>query len=587
MNRSTLISLFLITLISLYGVKALFHPGFYTSHDGEHQVLRLYHFDKAIKDGQIPPRWANYQILNGHGYPLFNFSYHAPWIMAEPLRLIGLSLTNTVKLMFVFTFLLSGLSMFFWLKELFAEFPAFVGGILYLWAPYRFSNIFVRASLGEATVFMFVPMIFYGLEKIKAKNSFIAVVVGAIGVGGLILSHALASFVFVLPILLYLLTSLFLSTRKKVYFRAPEASGARKDGRCRLLGTQPFHRQGGRHFLKASLLFLLGFSLSAYYLLPAFFEKKFTKFSLMYPSMFADHFVTLKQLIYSRWGYGFSFPGVENDDMAFQIGVAHWLSIFFAICLMAILIFLMKRKKFDKRPFLLGVCLFLSFCFSILMMLKASEPLWRCVVRFVPYDFPWRFLGLAVFSSSFLATWLTFYLRKLKKKKVALFLSLILIGLTFYANRNHLRVNQYLDHDEEYYEKITNSTSSYDELVPIWAKSEFFEQKSDLIEILKGEVDLENVKRKSDKISFTANTKDQDALLRITTLFFPGWKLFVNGKEREFNYQNSGMIEFKAPRGRSQVLLIFTKTPVRVLADVISFSALVFLALWNLKFRWR
>ena len=32
-------------------------------------------FDKVIKDGQIPPRWAGNQMLNGYGYPLFIFSY--------------------------------------------------------------------------------------------------------------------------------------------------------------------------------------------------------------------------------------------------------------------------------------------------------------------------------------------------------------------------------------------------------------------------------------------------------------------------------------------------------------------------------
>lgn len=191
------------------------HPGFYTSDDGEHQVLRLYHFDRAVKDGQIPPRWADYQILNGHGYPLFLFSYQAPWIMAKPFRCLGLPLTTTVKLIFILTFIFSGFFMFLCLTELFDKFPAFVGSILYLWAPYRFSNIFVRASLGEATIFMFTPMILYGVERIEKQSSFAEVIIGAIGVDGLILSHALASFVFIFPILAYFLFSGYYCQKKE------------------------------------------------------------------------------------------------------------------------------------------------------------------------------------------------------------------------------------------------------------------------------------------------------------------------------------------------------------------------------------
>ena len=556
MKRLTLFCLILIILISLFGVKALFHSGFYTSHDGEHQVLRLYHFDKAIKDGQIPPRWANYQMLNGYGYPLFIFSYHAPWIIGEPLKLIGLSLTDTVKAIFILTYLFSGLLMFLWLKKIFGRLPAFVGSILYLWAPYRFSNIFVRASLGEATAFMFVPLVFYGLDQINEKKNFRGILIGGFGLFGLILSHAMSTAVFIFPILIYLLVNLLLSKRKALFLK------------------------------RTVLLFLLGFSLSAYYTLPAFFEKKYTKFSQIFPLMFNDHFVTLKQLIYSRWGYGFSFPGIENDGMAFQIGIAHWLSLFFSVILISMaFLFRKKLKVLDREKVSNALCFLFSFFFSILMMVKISSPVWRFLTKFIPFDFPWRFLGLSVFSLSFLSAFAVWLTERFIGRKPAFLICLSLLVLAFYGNRNHLRVNQYIYHDDSYYEKITNSTTSYDEFLPIWINQKIGESKKDIVEILKGKASIKDLKQKSDKISFRVDTEEKDVDLRINTLFFPGWKLFVNGKKHEFDFERSGLIEFSPPIGYSEVLLIFTKTPMRIIGEIISFSALAFVVLWMLKFQ--
>ena len=89
----------ILTVISLVGSKALLHSGWYTSHDGEHQLVRQYIFDRAIKAGHIPPR-IDRQLLNGLGYPLMTFTYQLPFIIGEPFRLIGLSAQDTVKIVF-------------------------------------------------------------------------------------------------------------------------------------------------------------------------------------------------------------------------------------------------------------------------------------------------------------------------------------------------------------------------------------------------------------------------------------------------------------------------------------------------------
>ena len=85
--------LIIILLFSVWGMKALLHPGLFTAHDIWHQVVRLYYYYQAVNDGQIPPYWIS-QLANSFGYPLFFFSYHMPWIIGVILTKIGFDIPN-------------------------------------------------------------------------------------------------------------------------------------------------------------------------------------------------------------------------------------------------------------------------------------------------------------------------------------------------------------------------------------------------------------------------------------------------------------------------------------------------------------
>src|SRR3990167_10422274 len=100
-NKLTVITIITIIIIfGLVGSKALFHPGFYSSHDGEHQLVRQYIFDQGLKDGQIPVRFSR-QLYNGYGYPLFMFTYRLPFYAGEMLRLSGFSFADSIKAVFL------------------------------------------------------------------------------------------------------------------------------------------------------------------------------------------------------------------------------------------------------------------------------------------------------------------------------------------------------------------------------------------------------------------------------------------------------------------------------------------------------
>src|SRR3989338_10790443 len=128
MKRIDFFIIIFFLIISLFALRDLWGEGFYTSHDGSHQVARLYYFDKLLRDGQVPPRWVS-ELQNGYGYPLFIFSYQLPWFIAEPLYVAGFSIFDSIKLTFLIGFFLSGLSMYAFLKNTTGRMPAFAGAM--------------------------------------------------------------------------------------------------------------------------------------------------------------------------------------------------------------------------------------------------------------------------------------------------------------------------------------------------------------------------------------------------------------------------------------------------------------------------
>ena len=157
-----------IIIFGLWGAKALLHSGFYTSHDGEHQLVRQYIFEQGLKDRQIPVRF-NRQLYNGFGYPLFFFTYRLPFYFGEVFRFIGLSYADSIKSVFFIAFIASGLAMF-WFARRWGNLAGVISAILYMWAPYRFSVIFVRSALGEHMAAVLVPLLFASVIAGKKKN---------------------------------------------------------------------------------------------------------------------------------------------------------------------------------------------------------------------------------------------------------------------------------------------------------------------------------------------------------------------------------------------------------------------------------
>jgi len=535
----------LIFFLSIITLRNFFQPGFYTSHDGIHQVVRLYYFNQALSDGQIPPRWAG-GLLNGYGYPLFVFSYQLPWLLAQPFRLLNFSVFESIKAVFIFGYFFSGLAMYLYLKKIVGRGAGLVGTVIYLFAPFRFSNIFVRAAIGDATVFIFPPFLFLSLYSLQIKNkiSWQWIVLGAVSLSGMLLSHAM---VFLFYFFAFWLYCLFITVfRKKIKLIIPSV-----------------------------IITILTFGLSAYYFLPSFTEKNLTKFSqIMGPAHLGQYFLSLKELVYSTWGYG--VMRAQEGAMSLQLGFAQWLSVILFLLLVLFLHKKIKRKSFFQESLFFLVL----FVITIFLMLPVSKIFWQSISRIMVIDFPWRILSLSVFTSSVLAG---FFIAGLPNKRLKFICGFILIFLAFYANRNHLRINQVLDWPLDFYLKLERTTNTYDEYTPKWVNFDVNKKALSKIETSIPSTDLKIKEEKSNYLSFTLDLP-KETKVRINTIYYPGWEVFVDEVPTAIQY-DQGVIEFPVKAGKTEVVSRFRETPLRLFSDFLSVLTLSVIIFGFYKFK--
>lgn len=373
-KRNTIV--FLIIILSLPTFFRMLKPGIYSMQD--FHFFRLLQFDKCVKTLQIPCRWAPDAGL-GYGEPLFNFYGQLPYAIGEIYHLLGGNIIDSVKFLFILSLVGSSISMFFLARSVWKDdFAALISSIVYLYAPYRAVDVWVRGALPEAMAFVIFPLILLSIEK-KSLTWF------TVSVSILILTHNL-SFVMFLPII-----AVWIILRKS---------------------------------WKSVFGFLISVFVTAFYVLPVIFESKFVGLESTTSGYFdfRAHFVTLYQIFLSRfWGYGASTWGVE-DGLNLSIGLLQWMIPFIILVLVFV-----KRKLVSNKEFLV---LFVLGVFYLFLTHNKSTFIWQNVSYLSYIQFPWRFLGVATFCFA-LASGAVIQFFEKQRAIVSVFLVLTLILLSF------------------------------------------------------------------------------------------------------------------------------------------------------------
>lgn len=514
------IAISLLPFISIFASPLAPH-----THDSPVHFARMAAYYKALAEGQILPRWAG-ELNYGYGMPLFNFIYHVPYLVTSLFIFLGGGLVFSFKMSMLISFLLSGIGMYAFALRFFRhEGKAFVAAVLYQFAPFHLVDLVVRGDVAEGYALAFLPWVLYalmrGFESNDAKKNIIFTSVAALL---LITSHNAISLVFFG--IAFLFSLVFApSMRKRI---------------------------------EAGIGLGLGLTLSAFYWLPALMERKYTYGDLFMKDMYLSHFAPF---------FHFLVPNLTNSEAMQTGGIAVSFGLVQAAALIIGVVMLMRNRIRDAKEKKTVLVMLLLTLAAFFFMQPASKVFWAGIPILRMFQFPWRFLNIAIFSLALLGGTV------LIRKKTTMLFSVIIVLVTVLSVSVYFRPPLGMDPiDETYYWNYPLNTTYFGETDIIWSAGPAGSYPQNRFEVIEGNGTIANQVKKGTLHTFTVDAQTEVNVVD-KTQYFPGWRVLNGGQKIPIEFQDQnwrGLITFRLPPGTHHIQVLWGKSPIRRIADVIT-----------------
>ncbi len=554
----------LVGLLSLFAIWPLLAPGLPHTADGPVHFYRAVDLDRCWRDGVYYPRWAP-DLVFGYGCPLFNFAPPLLYYLIQAFHLLGLHLAVALKIVVILFLFLYALGMYLFAAEILGPEAGLLAAAAYLYTPYRLREAYIQGNYAQFLALATFPFILWAFYRLIDTESPRYVVACAFSYAALLLSHNISAMLFSPLLAAYVLLLLMVKRRWSVL----------------------------RWVIPATLLAL---GLAAFFWGPAFFERRFIWFEKITGGHFDFrlNFLSVADIF---------APPLVLDSAALNpylpLGLGLAQVVLSALALVALARY-GRPFGFSKPEGSQVVFFALVLGLGVFMMLPASTVLWENVPLLALTEFPWRILGLTALSSAFLAGASLRLWGELWGGKGRLLASIISLAFVLVSAFVYLYPRQpFVDMrgstlaDVTAYELRTQTicTTGAGEFLPIWVKEH--PSTSPMAEdYLAGRpvVKLDQVPSfvQAEHLTYTATTDEyrftspQPFTARLNTLYFPGWRAYLDGQPLPIEVSSLlGLIEVAVPAGEHRLSLRFQDTPLRTGANVISLlSLVVVLALW-------
>lgn len=507
--------LVILTILLLPAVTSLLHLGYFGASDDMH-IGWLYEMHRTVMAGKLPPRFVP-DLSFGFGYPLFNFVYPLPFYLGELFHLVSFSLVNSTKLVFIVSLIVSGWTMYLFTRQFSSRRSSLLASLVYVYTPYRSTDIYVRGAIGEAFAFIFLPLILLALQK---NRSLRWMAIGGLAAAGLVLSHNIAAYMFIPFVVLYAV----------------------------------INKTNLKHLLLLALFSLL---LSAYFWLPALKESSLLKYDTVFN--YLDHFPTLKQLVVPYWGYGASVPG-PYDGMSFYMGTANLIALIIAP-------FFFFKSRFKR----LYVWVYLSLAISVFMMNFRSTLIWEKIPLLPYFQFPWRFLTITTLISSTIVSQIN-----IPRK----FLPLFVVPILFIA-ASVFRPHDFLNRSDGYFlnRYVPFPTASDDYRLTqeeyLRLPKATVHRPADTFPVVSS-MYVSNFQAINSLDSAFVTASQAPLILSYNKYNFPGWQVRIDNRQVNIRSGNPyGQVIFTVPAGAHSVYVSYQETGLHLALDMISLTGFI------------
>ncbi|HLP90562.1 MAG TPA: 6-pyruvoyl-tetrahydropterin synthase-related protein [Nostocaceae cyanobacterium] len=357
-NRRNYLDLLLIIGVGIIVLLPALSNGVFASHDLTQFHLKWSkHFVEQFWTGDFYPRWLN-NMNSGLGSPVFFFYGPIPYFFASifhPFFSNDFLGWNQLRLSALIGMIASGITAYFWLKNIASRNAALFGSIIYMLLPYHLAvNLYWRFALAEYWSFAWMPLILYFTYKIINENKKIHILYLGISYALLTMTHLFTTLIFSPIPLAYVV----------------------------------WHRNKNHQYqplIKFILGIILGLCLSSIYWITA----------LTY-----QDYVSLNSIFTGFFDYANNFLFLPEKPRRLDNFYVYLEIITVLTAILAYFAFKVTRSsdsvKFKQES---SYWWFVSLT-SFLMILPVSVPIWKIFPIIHKIQFPWRFNTVLTLSTS-------------------------------------------------------------------------------------------------------------------------------------------------------------------------------------------
>lgn len=520
--------------------------------DGVQHIARLMGTAQSIEEGQtIPVIMSNFCNEFGYSWNIF----YSPITAYIPLifSIFTNSFELMLKLFIILVSFLSGISIYEFVKKISNNrYAGLLSSAIYIFAPYRLTDMYIRIAISELTSFIFIPIVFQGMYNIfnSEEKSFKKSLTLTLGATGLILTH----------IVIAMYTAIF----------------------CTIYLILNIKKLKDRKILKLLIInILLIVALTSFYTFPLLEHKFNTNYEVFEngrmerTEVLIYYKVNFLELIYSG-----------KNTMNFEIGL---------ISIIGLVLTILAYKKVENNTkkiywfsIIIGVlCVIMSLNFFSFEKLPA-------ILKMIQFTF-----RLLEFSSFFFAVIAGInYCLVIKNFNIK---DVIVLGTISFL----LIVPNYtkLDFEKQWSEEklwpsvaVTEKTGRVHagcasfEYLPSKAfeNLEYIKNRKNNVYIISGNAIIENEQKQGTNMTFNVSNVEENTVIELPYIYYLGYNIKITNNYGEIIKanvfeSNNGFVAFNLPRDSSNVVVKYTGTLIMKITYIVSFITFIGLII-NLLF---
>ena len=404
---------------------------------------------------------------------------------------------------------------------------ALLASVIYMLAPYRLVDIYIRGALGEVMAFMFLPFVFHGLYNIIEDNGKRHYLL-AIGAIGLLLSHNISTLLTIIAALIYVLLNI-----KKLFNRTVIK------------------------YLIINIIFIIAITMFFYG--PMLQNKMNADYAVFNETkidkdLLHDYSVYVYQLLFGKMQHGGSYPldvdNSQNVDMCFAVGLTILVPILFTP-------FVYKKIDKNKRK------MYLTTLFTGLLFLILTTTIipWNKLPDFIVFiQFTYRFLLMATFFLSIIAAINIYKVSEtLDIKTVMVYTMIALMYIT--PLMNSAKIDK-VDWKKFYSTETIEAGQTFSDFSATYEylPSKAFNNKNYIVTrsqepiIQEGYADISESKKEKLSITFKIENVTQNTKVELPFIYYQGYEATINGEKLEISESDNGFVQVTLKEGEKETV---------------------------------